>query len=543
MVRRARSRGGPRLNESGLDSESRPDSASRPSPWQEATVKILFATTEAVPFAKTGGLGDVCGSLPQELAKLGHEPVVILPAFRQAKQSGRPIEPTGVTFEVPIGRKLVGGTFLRSSLPGEGGPDVPVYLVEHDAYYDRPELYTERGKDYKDNCERFVFFARAVLEAIKKLDLGTELVHAHDWTSALVPAYLKTNLRGVPPYDSLVSLFTIHNIAYQGSFWHWDMELTGIDWKYFNWRQMEFYGNLNFLKSGIAFADLITTVSPRYAQEIQAPALSYGLDGILTDRRSDLYGIINGVDYNVWNPTSDPFLHTPEFAGQNYGEYNFAAGKFACKRALQQEFNLPQVEGQPLVAMVGRLADQKGFDLVADVISQWAASSPVQWVILGTGEPRYHDLLTQLAQRYPDRVAVRLDFSNALAHRIEAGADIFLMPSRYEPCGLNQLYSLKYGTVPVVHATGGLADTITNLTDETLAAGTANGFSFDNYTSVALAQSLERACQTYFNRPVWEQLVRTGMTQDWSWANSAREYSRLYELAVSRRGSAVCEAE
>lgn len=501
-------------------------------------MKILFATTEAVPFAKTGGLGDVCGSLPVELAKLGHEVVLVMPAFRQALHSGRPIERTGVDFEVPIGRKKVSGTFLRSSLPGDGTErsEVPVYLVEHNAYYDRPELYTERGTDYRDNCERFVFFSRAVLEAIPRLDLGTELVHAHDWTSSLVPAYLKTNLRGIPPYDSLVSMLTIHNIAYQGSFWHWDMELTGIDWKYFNWRQMEFYGNLNFLKSGIAFADVITTVSPRYAQEIQSPPLSYGLEGILSHRRADLFGIMNGVDYGVWNPEIDPHLN-----GHNYGVHNFVDGKRACKTALQQEFGLPLVEGQPLVAMVGRLADQKGFDLVADVIRQWAESSPVQWVILGTGDPRYHDLLHDLAQRHPDRVAVRLGFSNELAHRIEAGADIFLMPSRYEPCGLNQLYSLKYGTVPVVHATGGLADSITNLSDDTLAAGTANGFSFDNYTSVALAQTLERACQTYFNHPIWHQLIRTGMTQDWSWHHSAQEYSRLYEQTLAHRGQVLAE--
>jgi starch synthase len=503
---------------------------------QEAPhVKILFATTEAVPFAKTGGLGDVCGSLPQELANLGHEPVVIMPAFRSAVNCGRPIERTGISFEVPIGRKMVGGTFLRSSLPGNGSraDEVPVYLVEHNGYFDRPDLYNERGKDYRDNCERFVFFARAALEAITKLDLGTEVVHAHDWTAALVPAYLKTTLRGVAPYDSLVSMLTVHNIAYQGSFWHWDMELTGIDWKYFNWKQMEYYGNLNFLKSGLAFADLITTVSPRYAQD---PPLSCGMEGILSHRRDDLFGIINGVDYSVWNPEIDPNLN-----GHNYGVQNFTDGKRGCKAALQQEFGLPVVEGQPLVAIIGRLADQKGFDLVAEVIGQWAETSNVQWVILGTGDPRYHELLTTLAQRFPEKVAVRLTFSNELAHRIEAGADIFLMPSRYEPCGLNQLYSLKYGTVPVVHATGGLADTITNLTDATLAAGTANGFSFDNYTPVALAQTLERACQTFYNRPVWEQLIRTGMSQDWSWNHSAREYSRLYELALSRRGQLVSE--
>ncbi len=489
-------------------------------------MKILFTTTEAVPFCKTGGLGDVCGSLPQELARLGHEPVIILPAFRQALSCGRTIEPTGIDFEVPIGRKMVPGTFLRSTLPGD---KVPVYLIHQPRYYDRAELYRENGHDYKDNCERFVFFCRAALEAIQLLDLHTELVHCHDWTSGLVPAYLKTELAGVPPYDSIRSLFTIHNIAYQGNFWHWDMELTGIDWKYFNWRQMEFYGNLSFLKTGLAFADTLSTVSPRYAEEIQRAPLGCGLEGMLQYRRDDLFGIINGVDYREWNPETDSYLN-----GNQYGLKNFAEGKRACKAALQGEMGLPQIADQPLIAMIGRFADQKGFDLVAQLIPHWAANLPAQWVILGTGESQYHELFARLAEQHPEKVAVRVGFANELAHRIEAAADIFLMPSRYEPCGLNQLYSLKYGTVPVVHATGGLADSITNLSDETLAAGTANGFSFDTYDSTALADTLLRACQTFSNRPLWEQIVRTGMRQDWSWNRSACEYERLYTRTLAR---------
>jgi starch synthase len=409
-----------------------------------------------------------------------------------------------------------------------------VYLVHQPQYYDRPELYRENGQDYKDNCERFVFFCRAALEAIGRLDLGTDLIHCHDWQTGLIPVYLKTELCGVPPYDALPSMLTIHNIAYQGNFWHWDMELTGIDWKYFNWRQMEFYGNLNFLKSGIAFADKLTTVSPRYAREIQEPTLGCGLEGILQYRSDHLVGIINGVDYSVWNPEVDPHL-----GGHNYGPHNFEGGKRACKAALQRDVGLPPVADQPLVAMIGRLADQKGFDLVAKLIPQWAPASNVQWVILGTGEPTYHQLFSDVASRFPSKVAVRLGFSNELAHRIEAGADIFLMPSRYEPCGLNQLYSLKYGTVPVVHATGGLADTITNLTQATLASGEANGFSFDEYTPAALADALERACAAYRNRPVWERLIQTGMRQDWSWSHSAREYSRLYEHTLAHRAATM----
>lgn len=494
-------------------------------------MKILFTTTEAVPFCKTGGLGDVCGSLPLELARLGHEPVVILPAFRQTFHCGRPIESTNVRFEVPIGRKTVAGTLLRSSLPGD---EVQVYLVHQPQYFDRPELYRENGHDYKDNCERFVFFCRAVLEAIQLLDLKTEIVHCHDWPTGLVPAYLKTELAGVPPFDAIRSIMTIHNIAYQGNFWHWDMELTGIDWKYFNWRQMEFYGNLSFLKSGIAFADALTTVSPRYAQEIQHSPLGCGLEGILQHRHDDSFGIINGVDYNDWNPEIDSHL-----GGNNYSVQNFAEGKRACKTALQQEMRLPQTADVPLIAMIGRLADQKGFDLVARLIPDWVANSPAQWVILGTGEPQYHELFSKLAAEHPEKVAVRLGFSNELAHRIEAGADIFLMPSRYEPCGLNQLYSLKYGTVPVVHATGGLADSITDANDETLAAGTANGFSFDTYNVTALADALERACRAFHNRPLWEQLIRTGMRQDWSWNHSAREYERLYARMLKRAAMPV----
>jgi starch synthase len=490
------------------------------------TVNVLFATTEAVPFCKTGGLGDVCGSLPIELARQGHQPVLILPAFRQAMTCGRPIEPTGVYFDVPIGRKTVAGTFLRSSLPGG---QVPVYLVQHDAYYDRPELYWEEGQDYKDNCERFVFFCRAALEAVRLLDLRTELIHCHDWPTGLIPAFLKTELPGVPPYDSLASIFTIHNIAYQGSFWHWDMELTGIDWKYFNWRQMEFFGNLNFMKTGLAFADVLTTVSPRYAQEIQSSSHGCGMEGILQYRRGDLFGILNGVDYGVWNPATDPHLN-----GNNYSVDNFDEGKRACKTALQREVGLPVVDDRPLVAMVGRLTDQKGFDLVASVISQWVADRELQLILLGTGEPKYHDLLNDMARRFPEKVAAKLQFSDPLAHRIEAGADMFLMPSRYEPSGLNQLYSLKYGTPPVVHATGGLADTITNLTDETLESGRANGFSFDLYTAGALAATLERACQTWKNRDVWQRLVRTGMQQDWSWSKSAEQYGRLYTNTLAR---------
>lgn len=489
-------------------------------------MNILFATAEAVPFCKTGGLGDVCGSLPRELYKLGHRPTVILPSFRQIYQAGLPIDPTGISFEIPIGQKRVGCQILESHLPDSA---VPVYFVENLDYYDRPQLYGENGEEYRDNCERFVFYCRAALEAIVHLDLEVDLIHCNDWCAGLIPVYLKTLINEQPPYDQIATLYTIHNLAYQGSFWHWDMVLTGIDWKYFNWRQMEFYGNLNFMKSAIAFADSVSTVSPTYAKEILRPPLSCGMDGALQHRRGDLYGIINGADYDEWNPAIDEFLGPHTFDSES-----FIGGKSSCKNALQREVGLPVEAHIPLVAVITRLADQKGLDLIVRVMQQTAVERNIQWVVLGTGEPRYHQMLRQLADEHPDKIAVRLEFSNELAHRIEAGADIFVMPSQYEPCGLNQLYSLKYGTVPVVRATGGLADTVVNTTAETLANETATGFSFSEYTALALSEALARACEMYNDPGTWHKLIATGMRQDWSWGISARKYSELYERTIAK---------
>ncbi len=488
-------------------------------------MKILFAATEAVPFCKTGGLGDVCGALPIELAKLGHEVMLVIPAFRRALDSGQPIEPTNEHFSIEIGGRDVAGRFLKSHLPDS---NVPVYLVEQHHYYDRPELYRQSGADYADNCERFVFFCRAVLEAIDRFAPDTQLVHCHDWQTGLLPVYLKVLDGSAASLERVASVFTIHNLAYQGSFWHLDMPLTGLDWSYFNHDQLEFYGQLNFMKSGLSFADSLTTVSPTYAKEIQAAELGCGLDGVLRHRADDLHGIINGVDYNEWNPDTDRRI-AASFNANTYRE-----GKPLCKAALQREMNLPQAFGTPLLAIVGRLADQKGFDLLAQVIPQTAERGGVQWAILGTGEPQYHEQLSELAARFPERVAVRLEFSNDLAHRIEAGADMFVMPSRYEPCGLNQMYSLRYGTVPIVRSTGGLADTITNTTPETLANRTANGFSFADYSADALMHAVDRALAAYHEEETWRQIVSTGMRQDWSWANSARQYSELYRDTLER---------
>jgi starch synthase len=493
-------------------------------------VHILIASSEAVPYAKTGGLADVCGALPAELTRLGQQATLVLPAYRQTRYCGLPIEPMGIDFIVPVGSKTVTGHLLQSRLPGV---DVRVYLVQQDEYYDRPELYRADGSDYQDNCERFVFFCRAVMEAIRLLHLNVDLLHANDWQTGLLPAYLKTEYRTHPRYAKIASLFTIHNIAYQGAFWHWDMLLTGLEWQYFNWRQMEYHGKLNLLKTGLVFADAINTVSPRYAREIQTPQFGRGLEGVLQNRRDVLHGILNGIDETVWNPACDALIaarYTPESVDR---------GKPQCKSALQQEMGLPVRPDVPLVGMIGRLDDQKGHDLVADVIAEWAATREVQWVILGTGEPKHHRLLGDLAARHPKKVAVRLEYSDRLAHHIEAGADIFLMPSRFEPCGLNQMYSLKYGTVPVVREVGGLADTIVDASAANLAAGTANGFSFQEDSALGLADTLQRACSLFRQPDRWAQLVQTGMRQDWSWTHSAREYIRVYEETIAKAQSST----
>ena len=488
-------------------------------------MNILFVTTEAVPFAKTGGLADVAGALPQELNRMGENVTVVMPAFRQVFQAGVPIETTDITFQVPIAGKTVEGRLLRSKLPGS---DVPVYLIQQGQYFDREQLYGEGGEDYADNCERFVFFCRAVLAMISRLGLGPDIVHCNDWQTALIPAYLKSEYADKPGFRQIKTLYTIHNLAYQGSFWHWDMGLTGLDWSLFNWQQMEFYGKLNLMKTGLVFADWINTVSPRYAQEIQAEELGCGLDGVLRSRADRLSGIINGVDYGDWNPATDPRL------AENYDVDSFREKKAVCKAALQQEMGLPQEADALLIGLVGRFVQQKGFDLIGKVIPEWLGTTRAQWALLGTGQPEYENQLRHLANNFPDRVSVCNTFSNDLAHRIEAGADVFLMPSRYEPCGLNQLYSLRYGTVPIVRATGGLADTITDATNEALAGGTANGFSFEPYEAQSLSAALWRAQNLYRDKAAWHRLIETGMRQDWSWSRSAEEYRQLYRQATAQ---------
>jgi starch synthase len=496
---------------------------------------LLLAASEVVGFAKTGGLADVAGALPRALARRGWQSAIILPLYRCIRTGTVPLQPTGIALTIPIGPKKVAGSLWRSSLPGS---DVPVYLVEQKEYFERDDPALGRGlyqftapggqkRDYPDNCERFVYFCRAVLEAIRLLDLRPGVLHLNDWQTGLAPVYLKEVYRKTPGYSDMRTLFTIHNIAYQGQFWHWDMLLTGLDWKLFNQSQLEFYGQLNLLKAGIVFSDYISTVSPTYAKEIQTPYYGCGLQSVLSERNDRLCGIVNGVDYSVWNPATDPHI------AATYDADTVVAGKPLCKAALQRRFHLPQEPRTPLLGIVARLVEQKGMDLVSKA-AETMLQGNLQLVILGEGDPVYHEAFRALRARFGERMGLTLGFDEALAHQIEAGADIFLMPSFYEPAGLNQLYSLKYGTVPIVRATGGLADTIANCTSESLARGTATGFSFIAYTPAALLETVERALSLYRQQPEkWLRLMQTGMRQDWSWDRIAGEYEKVYGKLVS----------
>lgn len=494
-----------------------------------------------VGFAKTGGLADVAGALPPALARRGHDCAAVLPLYRCAREGAAPAEPTEHRFRAPVGDRAYEGRVWRSHLPGS---DVPVFLIEQPDFFDRddPRLghglyqFTPTGggkRDYPDNCARFLFFARAVCEVMRLLDFWPDVLHANDWQTAFAPVFLREVYNKHPDLDLRANyrkvrvLLTLHNLAYQGSFWHLDMPLTDLDWSLFNPGQLEFYGRLNFLKAGIVYSDLLNTVSPTYAREIQTPYYGCGLQGVLWERRDRLSGIVNGVDYGVWDPSRDSRVEA------RYDADAPQPGKSCCKEALQRGQGLEARPEAPLLGVVARLAEQKGIDLVA-AAAPALLDAGAQLVVLGDGDPEYRYQLEYVRNRYPGRVSLTFGFDEGLAHRIEAGADIFLMPSRYEPSGLNQLYSLRYGTVPVVRSTGGLADTVTDTTPETLAAGTATGFSFVPQTPEALRDATLRAMALFRDRPGdWGRVMQTGMRQDWSWDRSAGEYERLYERLIA----------
>jgi starch synthase len=484
-------------------------------------MKILFASPEAVPFAKTGGLADVAGTLPKVLAQMGHEVNLILPKYRGIDGRRFPASSAGMVLKVPVSQKVISGEVYALDM----APHFRALLVRKDAYYDRDHLYGSPSGDYEDNAERFIFFCRAALEAARSL--RPDIIHSHDWQSGLVPVYLKTLYAADPLLARVPSVFTIHNIAYQGLFWHYDLPLTNLGWELFTPQALEFYGKLNFLKGGIVFADAVTTVSRKYMEEIQSAEFGAGLEGVLRDRRADLYGILNGVDYDDWSPARDSWIRTPYDAGR-------LAGKKECKRDLQEAFGLPGDGKIPVIGIISRLVEQKGFDLIAAAMDELLLEG-VQLAVLGSGEEKYQTLLKSLAQKNPGRIGLKIGFDNPLAHKIEAGADMFLMPSRFEPCGLNQIYSLKYGTVPIVRAVGGLDDTIEDYRPET---GLGTGFKFKEYTSARMMEAVRRALEVYRERPAWEKLMIRGMAADFSWDRSARAYADLYRDLLRKKSAA-----
>src|SRR5882762_4099814 len=480
-------------------------------------MRVVMLAPEVHPYAKTGGLADVLAALPAALNRIGVEVSVCLPAYRTALRALGPL-PVILRLHAPVSSRMEPAEIL--AVPNA---PVPTFLVRADRFFDRDGLYGVGGRDYDDNAERFAFFGRAALEWLRHASPAPDILHMHDWQTALVPAFLRATADLYPELAAVRTVQTVHNLAYQGRFPSEEWHLLNLDPRHFVPDGLEFYGDINYLKAGLLFADAITTVSPRYAEEIQTPSFGSGLDGVLRMRADRLRGILNGVDDAVWNPASDPFVPAHYHQGD-------LGGKVRCKAALQAELGLAMSPEPALLAVVSRLAEQKGLELLGAVLPGLLKTRAVQFVALGKGDARYEELLVGLAGQFPGRVEVRIGFDEPLAHRIEAGADVFLMPSRFEPCGLNQLYSLRYGTVPVVHATGGLDDTVVEF-DPVTGAGT--GFKFTSYTPEAFLQALERAIRNRRHRALWARLMANGMVQDFSWNRAAQEYRRLYAEVVS----------
>lgn len=477
-------------------------------------MKILFATSEAYPLIKTGGLADVSGSLPRALLALQHDVRLLLPAYRDALAKARPIGVKTVA-QFDVDGTAVG--ILETRLPGTR---VKTWLVDCPAFFDRPgnPYHDANNQVYPDNDQRFLLFSRvAAMLAMNRgdLDWQPDVLHCNDWQTGLAPAYLSTETKRP------ATIFTIHNLAYQGVFPYETFVATQLPPSYWSFEALEFHGQLSFIKGGIVFADRINTVSPTYAREIQTEEFGYGLDPLLRYRSAVLSGILNGIDTQEWNPGTD--IHLP----QRYNRQKIAL-KTRNKLALQQQMQLPQDENIPLLGFVGRLVEQKGIDWILASIPLLVEQN-VQLTLIGTGEQHYEIALKHAAAQYPHNIAVTIDYSESLAHRIEAGVDLFLMPSRFEPCGLNQLYSLRYGTLPLVNRVGGLADSVIDADSDD---ANANGFVFDAPTATALQQCVIRALDTYREQKQWRQLQLNGMSQDYSWTHSAQLYVELYENAL-----------
>jgi starch synthase len=486
---------------------------------------IAFAASECVPYSKTGGLADVVGALPRALAALGHQVSVYVPRYRQTKLADPQTVVRSIT--IPFDDKYR----FCSVVTAGATSGVRFYFVDYPPYFDREALYGTPAGDYPDNAERFALFSRAVLEASKVLGVP-HVFHCHDWQTALVPVMLRTLYAEDPALREVATVFTIHNMGYQGLFPSDTLPLLMLPWDLLTMSKMEFFGQVNFLKGALVYSDFITTVSRKYSQEIQTTEYGFGLDGVLHSRAATVSGILNGVDYDEWSPQTDKFI-VAKYSPQDL------SGKLKCKQDLLHDFGITtsahsDVNNKvPVIGIVSRFAAQKGFDLIAQIMDR-VAREEIIMVVLGSGDKLYEEMFQRLNKQFPNKIAAKVAFDNAIAHKIEAGADMFLMPSRYEPCGLNQIYSLKYGTVPIVRATGGLDDTIEPW-DARSSKGT--GFKFHDYTGEALLATIKQAVLAYQDPSSWQSLMRNGMSRDFSWGASAREYGKIYDRARHLRSA------
>jgi len=482
-------------------------------------MKILFVASEVAPFAKTGGLAEVTGSLPIALKRLGHDVRIILPFYKSVGEGSFPIRKGRKSVEVTLAGALHKGLLRQTA-----SADMPVYLLENRKFFHRSHLYGTPAGDYPDNHLRYAFFCRGVLDLLKRMDFRPDVLHCHDWQTALVPTILRYEHGEDPFFINTATFFTIHNLAYQGLFPKTALAEMGLDWSCFTIDRLEYYDKVNLMKGGILTADVVTTVSPTYCREILTPEEGYGLEGVLQQRQGDLYGILNGIDTEEWDPATDQEIRKPYTA-------TALAGKAANKKWLQKRLGLEIAPDIPLIGMVTRLAAQKGFDLMAELLPRLAREQ-LQLVVLGSGDEVYHRLFDRFGRRGAGNISLNIGYDSELARQIYAGSDIFLMPSHFEPCGLGQLIALRYGAVPVVRKTGGLADTVFDARD---GVRDPNGFSFDDYTAKALWEALERALQAYRQRDAWKKLVRRGMGSDHSWQQSAGEYEQLYRIALAKK--------
>jgi starch synthase len=484
-------------------------------------MKILFASSEVSPFSRAGGLADVSYDLPLTLAGMGHQVSIVTPKYRQARKVKPPLKLLNTHLEVPISWMKKTAQIFQTLIQNQ----VTVYLIGRDDLYDREGLYGNEYGDYQDNAERFIFFSRAVLELCQTLNLRPDVIHCNDWQTGLIPVYLKTLYLQNPSLQGSASLFTIHNLGYQGLFWHYDLHLTGLGWELFTPKGLEFFGKLNLMKAGIVFADILNTVSPHYRKEILTPANGFGLEGVLKTRESDLYAVLNGVDYQIWDPAKDTFIPATYSVSD-------LENKKTCKTHLQELFHLKKKGEFPIIAIISRLLDRKGLDLVSRIFPR-LMELEIEVIFMGQGMEQYQTWVLELVKKYQGLIGLEMGYNSSLAHHIQAGADILLMPSRYEPCGLDQLHALKYGTIPIVRAVGGLEDTVEDYNSQT---DQGTGFKFKEYDEEKLFQTLHRALTIYRDKPRWKRLIQRAMSQDFSWGKSAAQYESLYQKALEKKG-------